>query len=237
MGEKKPRIGLCPLYNEEKARYVLPAAYMDALIRAGALPLILPLSQAPALLDPLLCLCDAFLFPGGPDLDPALYGEEKSPLSGPPLPVLDEMERYLTLGARRLNKPLLGICRGAQAMNAVLGGSLYQDLPSQFGQKVQHQMPPPYDRPAHPVLAEPDSPLLQLWGKAEISVNSLHHQGIKTLAPGLQVMARSPDGLVEAFCLAEADFFWGLQWHPELTETGCVYSRAVFSAFVQAARR
>lgn len=128
-----------------------------------------------------------------------------------------------------------GICRGIQFFNACLGGTLYQDLPTEYPLEVAHVMRPPYDQTVHSVALLPGTPLAALLDRAELGVNSYHHQAIKALAPSLAEMARSEDGLVEAVYLPDKSFVWAVQWHPEFSFRTDENSRKIFSAFVAAA--
>ena len=130
---------------------------------------------------------------------------------------------------------MLGICRGIQFFNACLGGTLYQDLPTEYPSEVAHVMRPPYDQAVHSIALLPGSPLSALLGRTELGVNSYHHQAIKALPPGLGEMARSEDGLVEAVYLPDKSFVWAVQWHPEFSFRTDENSRKIFSAFVAAA--
>ena len=132
------------------------------------------------------------------------------------------------------DKPVLGICRGIQFLNVHLGGTLYQDLPAEHPSAANHHQTPPYDAPVHSVTLTAGSPLWALLGKDTLAVNSLHHQAIKTLAPGLAAMAVSEDGLTEAVCLPDKRFVWAVQWHPEFSFRVNEDSRKIFKAFVGA---
>ena len=228
----KPVIGLIPLYDDEKESYWMLPGYMELLECCGALPLMLPLSQDPSTLDACLTLCDGLLMTGGHDVAPALYGAAASPLCGSPCLPRDSMEGYLFQKAILLDMPVLGICRGIQLMNALLGGTLYQDLPAEHPSPVEHHMSPPYDRGIHSVTVLADTPLAAIIGAGEHMVNSYHHQAIQTLAPPLRSMALSEDGLVEAVCLPEQSFIMGLQWHPEFSYLSNPESMAIGRAFV-----
>ena len=134
------------------------------------------------------------------------------------------------------DKAVLGICRGIQYLNAMLGGSLYQDLNVQHPSKTEHHMEPPYDRVIHQVQIIDGTPLHQLLQVTELGVNSYHHQAVKTLAPLLTVMAESEDGLVEAVYMSEKSYVWAVQWHPELSYQTDKYSRKIFESFVAACK-
>lgn len=225
-------VGLVPLYDEKLESYWMLPGYMKMLEEEGAIPLMMPLSSDPHLLNYFLDSCDAFLFTGGHDLAPALYGEEAKETLGPLCPARDEMETYLMEEALHRDKAILGICRGFQFLNAHLGGSLYQDLPTEFKSQVNHSMKAPYDRVAHPIHIVEGSLLHRILGKTTMGVNSCHHQGIKDLASPLEVLARAEDGLIEAVCLPDKRFVLGVQWHPEFSYASDEDNRRLISAFV-----
>jgi putative glutamine amidotransferase len=131
----------------------------------------------------------------------------------------------------------LGICRGIQLFNVLLGGALYQDLPAQFtGGAPTHEQRPPYDRPRHGVRIKPESPLHRLLRTDTLMVNSSHHQGIEKLSPELIPMAAAEDGLIEAVCMKGASFVWAVQWHPEMSPAE-ESSGKLFGAFLDACRQ
>ncbi len=232
---KRPLIGAVPLWDHDKQSLWMLPGYFDGLLAAGAVPVMLPLTADPAALERLADLCDGFLLTGGQDVQPAVYGEEQLPLTGEVCRARDAMEAGLLALALRADKPVLGICRGIQFLNAALGGTLYQDLPAQHPSEVEHHQGRPYDAPAHAVTLVPDTPLRALLGAETLPANSLHHQGVRTLAPTLRAMAHAPDGLVEAVYLPDKRFVWAVQWHPEFNWQTEPSSRAIFAAFVQAA--
>ena len=235
--KKQPIIGVLPLYDKDRESYWMLPGYLNGLKEAGALPLTLPLCSEPPVLELLCDLCDGFLFTGGQDVSPALYHETPRPLCGEPCPPRDEMEVTLLTLCIQKQIPLLGICRGIQLINVKMGGTLYQDLPTEHPSATEHHMAPPYDRPIHRVTLCSPSPLAELLQTTELAVNSYHHQAIRTLAPGLSVMAMSEDGLIEGVFLPRHPFAWGLQWHPEFSYRVSKESRAIFHAFVSAADR
>jgi putative glutamine amidotransferase len=207
--------------------------YMEGILRAGGLPLILPLDDDGETLEEAAEFCDGILFTGGQDISPGLYGAEQSPLCGPVCGVRDRMEAFLFSKVEQ-GKPALGICRGIQLFNVLLGGTLYQDLAAQFNRAAAvHGQKPPYDEPAHRVRIAGGSPLHKLLGKESLAVNSSHHQGIAELAPRLRPMAWAEDGLVEAAAIADKPFAWALQWHPEMA-LAWESSGKIFAAFTAA---
>jgi len=231
--ERKPVIGVMPLWDDEKESLWMLPGYLEGLRQAGGLPLILPFSDDRAELDQLANLCDAFLFTGGHDVSPSLYHEKALDPSVICCSKRDEMESFYLQHAIDSGKPILGICRGIQFINAALGGTLYQDLPTQHPSSVDHHQTPPYDIPVHTVRIEPGSPLAELLGTEDLKVNSYHHQAVKALAPRLSCMATSPDGLVEAFYMPDHPFLWAVQWHPEFSYLSDEASRKLFCAFVE----
>lgn len=233
----KPVIGLIPLVDEARESLWMLPGYMDGVEEAGGLPVMLPLTADPADLERLCGFCDGFLLTGGHDVSPSVYGAQRLPVCGELCPDRDAMETALLSRAMARGKPVLGICRGIQLVNAALGGTLWQDLPSQRPSAVEHHQTPPYDKPAHEVSLLPGTPLRALLGAERIVVNSYHHQGLRDLAPGLRPMATAPDGLVEAVWHPEQPFLWAVQWHPEFAWRTQPAARAVFAAFVRAAAK
>ena len=233
----QPIIGVTPLWDEEKNSYWMLPGYLEGLEEAGAIPVILPLAADGADIAQLVALCDGFLFTGGQDVAPQLYGEALKPTCGELCPARDTLERELLRQALERDKPILGICRGLQFLNVALGGTLYQDLPTEHPSEIGHSMKLPYDQAAHMGHILPDTPLAALLQKTELGVNSCHHQAVKTLAPGLVEMARSTDDLIEAVHLPGKTFVWGVQWHPEMSLHADEASREIFEAFVGASNR
>lgn len=232
----KPLIGVMPLWDEGKKSIWMLPGYLEGIQEAGGTPVIFPLTEDREELEQLCSLCNGFLITGGQDVDPAIYGETPIPQMGEICTVLDQMERQVLEYAIKEDKAVLGICRGIQYLNAMLGGSLYQDLNVQHPSKTEHHMEPPYDRVIHQVQIIDGSPLHQLLQVTELGVNSYHHQAVKTLAPSLTVMAESEDGLVEAVYMPKKTYVWAVQWHPELSYQTDKYSRKIFESFVAACK-
>ena len=230
----KKRIGLIPLYDDEKKSYWMLPGYMKALEACGALPLMLPLTIDHEELDACFALCDGILMTGGHDVDPKLYGESKKVTCGNCCSDRDQMEAYLFEKAWKEDKPVLGICRGVQLMNVLLGGTLYQDLLTEHPSKTEHHMTPPYDTPIHKVDVIAGTKLASIIGAGEHAVNSYHHQAIKDLAPQAEVMAYAEDGLVEAISVPGKSFLVGVQWHPEFAFESDPECKKLVQAFVDA---
>lgn len=230
----RPLIAVTPLVDRERDSYWILPGYLKGIEAAGGAPLVLPLTQSPQVLEPILAHCAGLLLTGGQDVDPAVYGREKLEACGETCPERDGQERWLLDRALRGDMPVLGICRGHQLLNACLGGSLFQDLPSQRPSAVCHSQKPPYDQPSHAVRVEEGSLLEHLTGARTLLVNSYHHQAVERVAPGLRVDAVSEDGLVEAVDMPGKAFVLGVQWHPEFCFGREAAARAVFDGFVKA---
>jgi putative glutamine amidotransferase len=211
--------------------------YSQAILHAGGAPVIVPAAQDEKSLRAILDSLQGLILSGGPDVHPRRYGEE--PMAG--LGEVDDTLDHMELAAARLaidrNLPVLGICRGIQVLNITLGGTLYQDIPSQVPESICHT--PKTDKAVntHTVRIETGSRLHIMIGKREIWVNGKHHQALKDLAKGLVVAARAKDGVVEAVEFPGKRFVVGVQWHPEGTWRDDLYSQALFQTFVSTARR
>jgi len=230
----KPLVGVVPLYDENKESLWMVPGYMDALTQAGALPVMMPLTDDADTLDELVSLCDGFLFTGGHDINPLMYNENPKATCGTPCAARDAMEKALFTRAVKADKALLGICRGIQMFNVLQGGTLYQDLPSEGHADVEHHMSLPYDRAVHTVTLREGTPLYELLGEDTIGVNSYHHQAIKVLGDHLEVMAVAPDDIIEAVRLTTCSFAWAVQWHPEFFYQKDAHSLKIMQAFAEA---
>jgi putative glutamine amidotransferase len=209
----RPRVGLTLDVDRGGARYVLGTPYVEAVLAAGGLPVLLP--YAPGAAGAYLAILDALVVTGGAfDVDPALYGEARRDVCGPLEPERTAFEEDLVLAALAARLPLLGVCGGMQLLNVVRGGTLHQDLRADVG-LAGHEQPAPKDVPSHDVVVAPDTRLAALVGAGPLRVNSTHHQAVKAPGAGVRVSARAPDGVVEAIELPELPFALGVQWHPE----------------------
>ena len=223
-----------PLWDDEKENIRMLPDYMDGISQAGGIPFIFPFTEDKEDVERLAALCDGFLFTGGPDISPEYYQETAIDASVEVCPKRDTLESMVFQTALEKDKPILGICRGIQVINVFLGGSLYQDIPSQHPSETVHRQPPPYDQPVHDVILVEDTPLARCFGAGRVPVNSHHHQAVRSLAPGLKAMAYSPDGLIEAVYMPEKRFLWAVQWHPERLFRTDNYSLELFQAFTGA---
>ena len=221
--------------------WVMSQRYITTLIAAGAIPYMIPLVASDeettrGIFDAL----DGVFLPGGADIDPATYGQERHAACDRSDPARDAMELVLARWSIEEGKAVLGVCRGLQLINLALGGTLYQDLAALRNGSIKHDYFPfggayARDHLAHPVKISGGSRLAEIFGEGEIQVNSMHHQGIEELASGLIATAVAPDGLVEAAELPGERFVVGVQWHPEALTDGDHRSRRLFRSFIDAA--
>jgi len=210
-------------------------AYTCSLVNAGAVPLLIPVGLPESALDALLPRLDGILFTGGGDIDPQRYGGEPHPLVSDVDNDRDRIELYLLEHIFETKAPFMGICRGLQVINVALGGSLYEDILDQRPDSIKHAYLPDWPREhlAHTIQVEANSRLAGILGTDNLQVNSLHHQGIRRLAPGLQASAYAPDGMIEAFELPGHPYGLAVQWHPENLQA-YTPMQVLFRSFVQA---
>jgi putative glutamine amidotransferase len=202
--------------------------YVRALARSGAIPVVLPPladELVPALLRPLAAIC----LSGGPDIDPAAYGAEPEQELGPTEPDLDAFELAVARTADAAGLPILGICRGCQALNVARGGTLHQHVPD-------HRQSAPGWTVTHDVAVEPGSLLARAVGAEALRVNSFHHQAVERLGEGLRAVAWAPDGTVEGIEGDDGRFVLGVQWHAETLDEVEQPQAHLFAALVDAAR-
>ncbi len=235
----RPLIGITT--HRSLSRYSYPVislteAYIQALSRAGADPVLIPPGLPDEGLESLLSRLDGILFSGGGDVHPRRYGSQPHPLVNEVDEDRDRVEIALVQQALEDGTPFLGICRGLQVVNVALGGSLYEDLLDQHPNAIKHDRFPDEARDylAHSVSIEPGSQLAEVLGTRELQVNSLHHQGIRQVARDLRSTAYAPDGVIEAVEAQEHPFGLAVQWHPEWLQAHLVM-RSLFERFVQAA--
>ena len=221
----RPVIGITPAHNLDNDDIYLRPTYLQAIKAAEGLPLLLPLEIDREDIQQILSLCSGILFSGGPDLHPFLWGEETHSMCGNMSPARDRMELALLRAAIEAEKPIFGICRGCQIINVGLGGSLIQDIPSQTAPDfpIAHRQPFDYHFPSHHVRAP-----------GHLAVNSMHHQAIGRLAPGLSASAEAPDGIIEAAEMPGYPFLLGVQWHPEYLWETDPAEAGIFRGFVRA---
>ncbi len=219
--------------------WVMSQQYVHTLTRFGGIPWLIPALQGDhATLRAIYDQMDGLFLAGGLDIDPSAYGEARHHLCGESDLARDDVELTLARWAIEDRKPVLAICRGFQIINVAMGGTLYQDLNFQYPQAIKHDyFPTRYPRTllSHSIETVPGTRLHRLFGVPRLKVNSMHHQGIKTLGRGLVPSAYAPDGLIEAIESADEHFLIGVQWHPEEMVETDPRMRRLFTRFVQAA--
>jgi putative glutamine amidotransferase len=229
-----PRIGITTHGPGADGRIRLNGRYVDAVRRAGGLALLLPPGELSV--GEILAAVDGLIFSGGGDIDPARYG-------GLPHATIygvdagrDESELALARAANADGLPTLGICRGAQVINVALGGTLVEHLPDEVGDEIAHRPELGVDRyEPHEVSVAAHSALARLLGATSCSTPSWHHQAVRAIAPGLEIVARAADGTVEAFERPEHPWWISVQWHPEVTAAADPTQQRLFDALVGAA--
>ena len=243
--EMRPMIGVTPLWDEERQSVWMLPDYLEGIQQVGGVPVVLPFGlpsaakndgSLEAAIEEMVERFDGFLFTGGPDVSPALYGQDDMGGKIKTCPRRDELEVPLLKKAVAAGKPIFGICRGLQLINAVLGGTLYRDLPSEHPSEIVHRQAKPYGRYTHTVQVNGPLQVIlsDLIESNTLPVNTLHHQAVRELAPGLEAMAVTPDGLIEAFYAPGTRFLWAVQWHPEYLFRNDAASRRLFKKFVEA---
>jgi putative glutamine amidotransferase len=222
----------------ETNRFYLARFYSEAVEAAGGLPVHVPLIPRPDFIRQVMAELDGLLLPGSnSDVDPQRYGREPHPQLGEVHPEKDETDLLALTEIERLAMPLFAICFGAQVLNVSRGGTLIQDILSQYPGAIKHDQGAPRDRHSHRVRLLEDSRLGQLANAETAPVNSHHHQAIESLGRELVATAWAPDGLVEAVEDPRSDrFVVGVQWHPELGWEKDEFSRSLFDRFIDEAR-
>ncbi|HEY0544489.1 MAG TPA: gamma-glutamyl-gamma-aminobutyrate hydrolase family protein [Pyrinomonadaceae bacterium] len=238
MPHLRPRIGITMRIELETNRFYLGRDYSEAVEAAGGVPVHLPLIPRPEYISNVMHDLDGILLPGSDsDVDPTHYGREPHPNLGSSHPLKDETDLLVLEEIERRSLPLLAICFGMQILNVARGGTLIQDIPTQFPLAIKHQQGVPRDRHSHRVRLLEGSMLSELAGASEsVPVNSHHHQAIEKVGAGLIATAWASDGLVEALeDPAKERFVLAVQWHPEIAWQRDELSQAIFSSFVEAA--
>ena len=216
--------------------YYLNSPYVRYVEKADCIPLIVPTINDLSRVSGLMARIDGLLLTGGDDVFAESYGEQVIPGNWQIDSERTFLEKAMILEARRQNKPVYAICRGCQMLNVALGGTLYQDIPMQVPQALQHRS---LEKPKwnyHPVTIEQKSLLGSILSVQKLDVTTSHHQCIKELAPGLRVTARAPDGIIEAIEDPQAKFFLGVQWHAEAMDDDSS-SVALLTAFIEHCRQ
>ena len=210
--------------------------YVDAVIKAGGVPLIIPFNTDKEVIISQAQVIDGLIISGGHDVSPYNYGQEPSPLLGETFPERDDYEMLLLEEAKKRNLPILGICRGFQIINVAGGGTLYQDL-SLIGKSVlKHNQVSNPTLQTHKIQIEENSIISEIFGK-ETMVNSFHHQALDKVADDFKVVARASDGIVEAIQHKTYKFLVGVQWHPEMLAVECDEARELFKRLIEEAKK
>ena len=231
-----PIIAILAQIDDEK-NTKLASAYTEAIEGCGGVPLIFPYTENEDTVDALVKLCDGFLFSGGTDIDPSAYGEQRSPSCNVSEVYRDRLELAVFRKAFAAGKPIMGICRGIQLINVALGGTLYQDIPSEYETNLVHRQTEAKNMPSHSAFAEAGAPLEVLVRKTRITANSFHHQALKNLGKGLGVMAVAEDGIIEAVYHTEHPYLRAYQWHPERLWKTDADNKILFEDFIKAASK
>jgi putative glutamine amidotransferase len=243
---KRPVIGiptqtLEAIPDELPRCWLMSQRYVHMLVSVGAVPWIVPLLDDEATLRRIYDQVDGVFLPGGVDMDPASYGEERHELCGRTDPPRDHVELAFTRWALEDGKPVFGVCRGMQVINVAAGGTLYQDCGEQVPGAIKHDYFPgagwARDYLAHEIRLAPDTRLRRVFGADTVMVNSMHHQGIRTVGEGLVPSAHSPDGLLEALEGSGDAFLVGVQWHPEMLMDTDPGTLRLFEEFIEASRQ
>lgn len=217
-----------PRMSTDPEPTVAQSKYMESLARAGAGMRWVELNDPEQAVQDALT-CDGLLLPGGGDMDPKFYGQERIPACGEPNLLRDAAEPLLLRAFLAADKPVLGICRGIQVMNAVLGGDLYQDI-----KPFEHLPHNGHWAKVHTVTVRRGTLLSRILGQDTVLVNSQHHQAVDRVAPGFTLAALSEDGIVEAIEKPDAGFCLGVQWHPEWLSDADPAMQNLFDAFANA---
>ncbi|WP_078381798.1 gamma-glutamyl-gamma-aminobutyrate hydrolase family protein [Sutcliffiella halmapala] len=229
----KPIIGITS-HVELDYKHSLSNDYVQAIILAGGIPVILPIGVDPDVAQ-LVDKIDGLVVTGGGDIDPTLFGEEPHPNLGMISPGRDSFEIAMIEKMLAANKPILAICRGIQILNIAVGGDMYQDIYSQIDEPLlQHAQKANRTHLSHYVTTTENSLLERITGKSKFKINSFHHQAVRNVPKPLVVSAHASDGIIEAIESVEHTFVLGVQWHPEpLAVDGDAISKQIFSRFLQ----
>jgi putative glutamine amidotransferase len=240
---QRPIIGITMMSDHDAAglhapRFSNNQSDSKAIMAAGGIPLLIPQVEDAESLRALYDCLDGVLLPGGVDIDPRFFHEDQHPETDMPDDGLDFVETTMLPWALEDDLPILGICRGHQVLNVVMGGTLWQDIPAQYATVFDHRES--YKRKirdylAHDVRISPESRLRQLVGADRVWVNTSHHQAVKDVAPGLRATAWAPDDLCEGLEGPEYSFVLTVQWHPEEMVRKHEWARRLFGALVSAA--
>ncbi len=228
----KAKIGIIICGLEDHKQYVSDA-YIQAIKSVGGVPLILPLVKSKSIIEDYVKLCDGFLFCGGGDITPLLFGQEPMTDVGKTDITLDLFQIRVMKTVLEKDKPILAICRGMQVLNVACGGSIYQDLSLTSFETINHMQPSITRKDvSHKVIMEPGTRLHRIMGNFEFT-NSFHHQSIHCLGKDLVVSAFTKDGIIEGIEMPSHTFVVGVQWHPESMFKTAPNMKQLFHALIR----
>lgn len=223
MKSGKPVIGITAVTSFDEKMHSQRITYAQAIWAAGGEAILLPCNPDKSNCGQIISMLDGLLAPGGHDIDPEFYGEKKMDECGKITRYEDEYDMELVKEAVKQRKPVLGICRGMQLINVLYGGTLYQDIPTQYDTEIIHMRTETGVERYHTVTTEKESYLAEVLKETEnIKVNTSHHQAVKELAKGFRVAAKAPDGIIEAMENGDASILC-VQWHPERLQDMKIY--------------
>jgi putative glutamine amidotransferase len=244
---RRPVIGIATqtlpaVTGERPACWIMGQRYVEVVRAAGGVPWLIPLMpHDPDTMNEVYTRLDGVFLTGGVDVEPTFYGEEKLPVCGATDPDRDAIEIQLLKFALDRDLPILAVCRGIQILNVTCGGTLYQDVTAQVPAALKHDYFPTPENPsrkylAHDITVKSGSRLGSILGETVVPVNSMHHQAIKDLAPGLVPTAFAPDGIIEGVEGANGQYMFAVQWHPEELADSQPGMNRLFHTFIDAAR-
>ena len=233
---KKPVIGISASMFRTLASTTIKSYineyYVNAVSDAGGIPIVLPITDDESVIPGMVSVIDGLILSGGADVNPLIYGEEPHPALEKLMPRRDTFETKLLKTVIDKGLPVFGICRGEQFINVFHGGTLYQDIHKMTDSDVRHRQLGNQEMGTHTIDVKEGSWLHGVLGKKTV-VNSYHHQAVKDLAPGFEVVARSKDGTIEAIEKKEGPFCVAVQWHPEMMQKNNKLMNNLFKEFIK----
>lgn len=242
--KKKPIIGISTSIIADNSGYFalyprnyVNKDYVDAVIKNGGIPLMIPMSLDEEIIAEQISMIDGLILSGGHDVCPHNYGEEPSSKLEEILPERDEYDFILLREAKKRKLPILGICRGCQIINVFEGGTLYQDLSYIKNDReiLKHSQDHSPELKTHTAIIENDTKIYKIFGENNIMINSFHHQALKDIAKDYIVSANAKDGVVEAIESTTYPFLVGVQWHPEMMHKYHNDANKIFKALIDEA--